>query len=1106
MNTNTRVEVYLGNPITVASEARFLARLRHDLVEIGVSARILANLHLGAADRQIDFVVITVDHVVQIELKVFSGPIVRGPKNGRWTVRVGTVEQKWRNPMWQALEATHALSDALHAFVAAVPVPGPRGVKFYSDVDTIVCAFPAVPAASSIEPHKHVSLIGYDELLDRLQRPGPSLPWSGEDWDSFGRHLNLYRDEEDSPEALVRQAGAAAVDEYLGRYLHAQADRPPLVPTGVRVAGSLAARPDLPSALAAGGGVLLHGPSGAGKTLWASVAAAELAGAGHVPIWLAGDVCEKSFHTSTARAIAPYTSLSPNELLKAADAAGRGVVFVIDDLAKASPTVQTATLAGAQTARVRHSTHGLLITAQSADAAKAVDGMMAVELVLPDDEERRAVLAAYGEPDLFDRCAAFATPMDLSLAAACADELAADASSAELLDLYVDRVCGDDDRRRTSLRTIAWRMHSDLLPSLPRPDVARMLRREDDLTDQELQNALDCAVVNVAHGRVSFRHERFEHFLVAETLLLATKNAETLAAMLNTPMCRSLRADVIALESQEDRLTALLAACEEADVLEAAATDRLGARAARVVDALLVDALNVACAETVKPGIRFTFEARTGFSAVWLMPDPPPAALKAQWTAIGRLLRHGRFVDGTIKLLAHTDRRCDVAFDEADVRIRALLDQIFAAAYAIGPGGLPASTLVRAAVERPLVSNADTPEASRVALALLKGQDEPGPGALYIAAHLLRPDEAPAAAAEVIVECLASDRYHLCLAGLALAERSARNLDDQGHRDVVEAINSLPTDNLGLNTSIIDALSALGEITPARTLDEVQAEIADVLVMEDVSMRARMAYGIVSTQFETDALGPYYEAVCELSPADRERLLILALNGNDSGTWVDWILGEFKDLSSPDVRRAVAAFLATADPERWLGQQEGMAAVIAALRLLAAEGAPMPEPAESGCTDPAWRAALTIIMGALNDIAGRAIDTPAVKAAWAALLGEHRDVFASFLSNLHGARVIDCEAGVYEQVLSAVPAEGIEVLIWSLEHIDQTRPLCRWDHDLPARIVEWLGQIGDRRAAEVLRRFTNEAGIGEAAAAAVRQIEARAVRGPAGRSSIGAAE
>jgi hypothetical protein len=168
-----------------------------------------------------------------------------------------------------------------------------------------------------------------------------------------------------------------------------------------------------------------------------------------------------------------------------------------------------------------------------------------------------------------DRCAGFITPMDLSLAAACADELAPDASAAELLDLYVDRVTGGDDRQRGGLRTIAWRMQTELMPSLPRPDVIRTLRREHGLAEADLQAVLDGPLITVAHGRVSFCHERFEHFLAAEAMLLAIEDADVLAKELNAPVCRKLRADVIALESRQARLTALLAGCEDPDVLVA---------------------------------------------------------------------------------------------------------------------------------------------------------------------------------------------------------------------------------------------------------------------------------------------------------------------------------------------------------------------------------------------------------------------------------------------------------------------------------------------------------------------------------------------------------
>src|SRR4051794_24011674 len=84
MSTHSTVEVYLGNPIEVPSEQAFLARLQCDLADAGVSARILANVHLGRPSRQIDFIVITDVRVIQIELKTFAGPIVSAAVNGNW--------------------------------------------------------------------------------------------------------------------------------------------------------------------------------------------------------------------------------------------------------------------------------------------------------------------------------------------------------------------------------------------------------------------------------------------------------------------------------------------------------------------------------------------------------------------------------------------------------------------------------------------------------------------------------------------------------------------------------------------------------------------------------------------------------------------------------------------------------------------------------------------------------------------------------------------------------------------------------------------------------------------------------------------------------------
>lgn len=1095
MTTNTSVEVFLGNPITIASEKQFIARLRRDLLKHGVSARILANLQLGHAARQVDFVIVTEHRTAQVELKTFPGPIVAAPKHGDWQVRVGAADVRdFGNPAWQAQQATYAISDELHAFAAGGSAPGPSRDKFFRDIDTVVCAFPALHGGSLVGELPFVTVLGYADLLERLLQPGRQVPWSGSDWDAFGRRLNLYRADEDSPEGVVRRAGAAAVDAYRGLFLRAHAELPPLVETAVLVGDVPAPRPDLAGELTLGRAVLVHGPSEFGKTLWARTAAAELAQAGQVPIWLVASVCEDSFRTSLARAISPFTSLSPDELLRAAEAAGRAVAFIVDDLVKAPDAVRQALLAGAQAVRLRNRTCGLLITTQTADVAAWIPDALSVELLAPADPERRALLDAYGAPEIIDHCDAFVSPLELSLAAACAGALAPGASAAELLDMHIDRLVGGDDRLRGGLRAVARVMHASVMPSLRRPELTRSLRRDHDIGDTELQALWSCPILTLEHGRVSFRHERFEHFLAAESLLIDTADAQSLARVLNTPRCAVLRADAVALEGDERRLGEMLSACQYADLLVAAAIGRLGPRAARVTEIVLLDALNVACAQTRADGVTFDGSTEFPFGGNWTVPGARGPAMQAQMTTIGRLLAHGRFVEPVARLLDHTDALCARRLKEAEPTSSVLADRMFAATYALGGRhALPATTLVRGATHEAMLNRAIRPGA--VAVELLQRQEDRGLGTLYVAAEFLRPPGAPPIVADVIVRCLKARRYHLLLLGLQLAELSAHSLNESARERVLEAVRALPNDNIMLNSSIIEALSALGDLTPERDVDDITAEIHAVLRMQDDPLGARMAYGIVTSQFETDAIGPYYEAVHALSDRDRERLLAIALGGDDVG-WltIGWILGEIEDLADPYTRAAVINYVARANPSNWLSAQWGMQAVVRALRLLVDAGVPLPDAVDGGSTDPAWRASLTVIMGTLASVGDEPNDLQAQDAPWVALLDEHRDVLASLLLNLRQMRNLSDDAeDVHELVLAAMPAAGMDVLIWSLEHPDRTRSLCQHDHGVRDYVIDLLGRIGDRRAADVLRRFVDEPGLGEAAAAAVRAIETRAM-------------
>lgn len=69
----------------------------------------------------------------------------------------------------------------------------------------------------------------------------------------------------------------------------------------------------------------------------------------------------------------------------------------------------------------------------------------------------------------------------------------------------------------------------------------------------------------------------------------------------------------------------------------------------------------------------------------------------------------------------------------------------------------------------------------------------------------------------------------------------------------------------------------------------------------------------------------------------------------------------------------------------------------------------------------------------------------------------------------------------------------MDALVWSLEHPDRIRSLCRYDRGVRDYVIDLLGRLGDLRAGDVLRRFVDDPDVGEAAAAAVRAIETRAI-------------
>ena len=544
---------------------------------------------------------------------------------------------------------------------------------------------------------------------------------------------------------------------------------------------------------------------------------------------------------------------------------------------------------------------------------------------------------------------------------------------------------------------------------------------------------------------------------------------------------------MIALESDSARLETLLSLCEDPDVLVRAANGELGPAAAEVVGGVFVNALNDACARTTGPGIRLHVKSDLLSGCEWKVPMRASRAQGTQLSAIGRLLAEGTWIEGVDVLLQHTDELCARVVEEADSKVGdALASQVFSETYVLAlSGGLPATPLVQAAAAGRFGWGKDDPaRVLAVVNRLLPDDEEPGLSPLWIGAHLLRDPGLPLRV-DVITQCVTSTPYHLRAAGLHLAEDRSGRLTDEQRDTVVNRLEALSTSNLLLSSAQLEALGALGGVQPAKTEEDIAAEIEATLSIRGDPEADKLAYGIVSNQFENEIVGPYYEVVSELPEELRAELFVMALNGCEYGWTTDaFILDEIKDLVVPEVRDAVSQYVARFNPDECMSPQFAMQAIMRAITLLTRAGLPVPEPSV-GERDPAWHSAMELISAAAGE------KDEVLADAWERFAAEHPDAVASFVGKLKGVRRMNEAGALLDRLESTTPPAAIEALVDALEHPARIRSVGGRDIDLRSDIVAMLADIGDRQAAETLRRFADDPQIGQEATEAVRAIETR---------------
>lgn len=457
-----KIDVYVGAPIEIESERRFLARLCADLKARQLNALVFANFLVPPHKplNQVDFLVILDRLVCHVELKNITAPVMGGA-NGVWHLSLPNGEQQafHCNPYRQALDCKYAISDQMHRFAKKrLPLlQHANNTKFYKKIDSVVCIYPTLLSGSRVPSDVRVSVRGYPELLDHLANQSISPGWTMSDWTLFAMDMGLMRQEEFSGPPDATASAVEMIQGYCERFREYQKDASGfLVPTTVENGEHTSDSVVCFSFIETNRHGQFVGPSGSGKSLHVRQMALQSLGEGRVSIFLRAIDYAGKLSSLLDRSVAHLCPRVAKDVIDNARRLGHPITFVVDGFNECPAHLKESLLRDLHAAYHLWRIPIIFTTQEAIPLPKDMTGEV-IRFREPNKEEREAILSNHAHvplpPNVEKLCAPFRSAYELSLAGSCLSEIDSAPSRPGLFAAYVRRRCGDKVRYNRKLWT-----------------------------------------------------------------------------------------------------------------------------------------------------------------------------------------------------------------------------------------------------------------------------------------------------------------------------------------------------------------------------------------------------------------------------------------------------------------------------------------------------------------------------------------------------------------------------------------------------------------------------------------------------------------------------